>query len=65
MTMCRKCKTRKATGILIELCDECFDIFHAEVMSRPVDASGRRELFDSEVKYMSDSALTPGYRNKS
>jgi hypothetical protein len=53
--MCRKCRVRESTGILIELCDPCFDAWEAEHKAKiAASPTGRRELSDEEFEYLAD-----------
>lgn len=54
MSLCVTCKQRESTGILIHLCDPCFDAWEAEVQAGvvnlgPIDPSLIRESSDCEI----------------
>lgn len=56
--MCRKCGERVSTGVLIELCDPCFDEFEAKINSESErSASGRYVPSDRELEYLHDSQV--------
>lgn len=39
MTLCVKCKKRESTGVLIAMCDPCFDAFEAQVKEKSAASS--------------------------
>ena len=48
--MCRKCGLRESTGVLIQMCDPCFDAWEAEMKQRSsVSPDGKAHLDDAEA----------------
>ena len=52
---CTRCHERESTGYLINLCDECFDQWEAEVNAGKVDIGP----VDASMKYQSAGGLVP------
>lgn len=50
---CGKCNERESTGIVVVLCDPCFDEWEASVQARKeagaVDADGKVPISDGEA----------------
>ena len=55
--LCRRCQKRESTGILIHLCDECFDEWEAEVQASPKTADVGP--VDLACKYQKVGGLVP------
>lgn len=61
---CRKCRSRPSTGVLIDLCDPCFDAWEADIRARAAASPDEKvDATDLDVEFMSDTALVPGYRS--
>ena len=45
ITMCKICNEKPSTGVLIEMCDDCFDAFEKRVL----EGGSEYELTESEV----------------
>lgn len=55
--ICMRCKKRESTGILIHLCDKCFDEFEAEVDENPKSVD--LEPVDLAMKHQRIGGLVP------
>lgn len=56
---CQRCKERESTGVLVHLCDECFNIWEAETRADPNNANV--EPIDMACKYQSAGGLVPDH----
>lgn len=55
--LCQRCQERESTGMLIHLCDKCFDEWEAEVRANPKTADvGPMDL---ACKYQKAGGLVP------
>lgn len=52
--MCRVCGKYESTGMLIELCDDCFEEFEEKVFSDP---DKKFVPDDTELEYFSDDVV--------
>ena len=50
--LCRRCGLRESTGIVIHLCDECYDMWEAEVQADPTPGKQNVDIspIDSSIK---------------
>lgn len=54
--ICQSCKKKPSTGILFDLCDECWEVFDAKVQAAK-DKGQMYDVPDAEIAFLCDELV--------